>query len=153
MKISNWCNKLTATLVASGVLAPAVSYAVNIPLGDAGFEDYVVPAAVGYAYSNEYRPTSAWVDDLDSPPGYTEDDGDSNWLYDAAYAESETFTKRASPRSGTTSSRRCRRRSGARTTPWSPARSPRAADARTSDLSGRTSRSPRRGRAGASRVP
>jgi hypothetical protein len=55
---------------------------------------------VGYAYANEYRPTSAWVDDLDSPPGYTQDDGSSSWLYDAAYAENASNSRRASPRTG-----------------------------------------------------
>ena len=104
MKISNWCRKLSATLVAAGVLSPCVSYAVNIPLGDPGFEDYVVPPAVGYAYAadpfGKYRPTSAWVDDLDSPPGYTQDDGSSNWLYNSAYAEVSAAHRRPAPRTG-----------------------------------------------------
>lgn len=100
MKINNWCKHLAGALLAAGIWLPNVSYAVNIPLGDPSFEDYVVPAAVGYAYSNEYRPTSAWVDDLDSPSGYTQDDGDSSWLYDAAYAENASNSRRASPRTG-----------------------------------------------------
>jgi len=101
MKITNWCRKLSATLLAAGIWVPSISYAaIDIPLGDPSFEDYVVNPAVGYAYSNEYRPTSAWVDDLDSPAGYTEDDGASAWLYDAAYAESAAFSRRASPRTG-----------------------------------------------------
>jgi hypothetical protein len=69
---------------------------VNIPLGDPSFEDYVVPA-IGYAYANSYRPTSDWVDDPDSPPGYTEDNVVSAWLYDADYADG---TGRAAPRTG-----------------------------------------------------
>jgi PEP-CTERM motif len=101
MKISNWCKKLSAALVAAGALAPTASYAVNIPLGDPSFEAFAVPVPPGYAYANLYRPTSAWVDDLDAPPGYTQDDVTSNWLYNAAYAEQTTFgTKRASPRTG-----------------------------------------------------
>jgi hypothetical protein len=101
MKITNWCRKLSATLLAAGIWVPSMAYAVDIPLGDPSFEDYVVPAG-GYAYSDAYRPTSAWVDDLDSPPGYTEDDGafNSAWLYDATYAEDATFSRRASPRTG-----------------------------------------------------
>jgi hypothetical protein len=103
MKISNWCKKLSAALVAAGALAPTASYAINIPLGDPSFENYVVPAR-GYAYAADplgaYRPTSAWVDDLDSPPGYTQDNSASNWLYTAAYAEATVFTKRPAPRTG-----------------------------------------------------
>lgn len=103
MKVTNWCKKLSATLVAAGLLAPAVSYAANIPLGDPSFEAYSVPSR-GYAYAADplgaYRPTSAWVDDLDSPPGYTQDDGVSNWIYNATYAEATTFTKRPAPRTG-----------------------------------------------------
>ncbi len=91
MKVSNWRRKLIASIIAGGALAHGAAYAVNIPLGDPSFEDYTVPASPGYAYAappfGSYRPTSAWVDDLDSPPGYTQDDGDSNWLYDAAYGE------------------------------------------------------------------
>jgi hypothetical protein len=104
MKIRNWCRNVAATLLAAGIWVPSVSYAVNIPLGDPSFEDYVVPAAAGYAYAADpagaYRPTSAWVDDLDSPPGYTQDNGSSNWLYNAAYAESATNSRRGSPRTG-----------------------------------------------------
>lgn len=99
MKINNWCRKIPAALVAAGIWLPMAAYAGDIPLGDPSFDSYSVPA-IGYAYSNEYRPTSAWVDDLDSPTGYTQDDGSSNWLYTAAYAESTTFTKRAAPRTG-----------------------------------------------------
>ncbi len=98
MKVTRWWKKLSAAIVAAGIWVPS-AYAINIPLGDPSFEAYVVPS-IGYAYSNEYRPTSAWVDDLDSPPGYTQDDGHSAWLYNAVYAESTTFTKRPSPRTG-----------------------------------------------------
>lgn len=109
MKISNWCKKLSATMVATGVLVPAVSHAINLPLGDPSFEVYdstphnggLAYAKASGTYTGAYRPTSPWVDDLDNPPGYTQDDASSNWLYTAAYAETETFgTKRASPRTG-----------------------------------------------------
>ena len=43
---------------------------------------------------------SPWVDDLDSPPGYTQDNSASNWLYNSAYAEATLFTKRPAPRTG-----------------------------------------------------
>lgn len=98
MKVTKWWKKLSAAVVAAGIWVPG-AYAIDVPLGDPSFEAYVVPA-IGYAYSNEYRPTSAWVDDLDSPPGYTQDDGSSSWLYDATYAENATFSRRASPRTG-----------------------------------------------------
>src|SRR4029079_11908049 len=69
--------------------------------------DFVVPAAPGYAYAAAtaeaplpYRPTSAWVDDLNSPAGYTQDDFDSNWLYTAAYRETRATHRRAAPRTG-----------------------------------------------------
>jgi hypothetical protein len=111
MKITNWCKKLSATLVAAGVLVPGVSYAINIPLGDPSFEAYTVPAFPGgdgfayaqpiYSYTGAYRPTSPWVDDLDSPPSYTQDDGNSNWIYNSAYAESGSAARRrAAPRTG-----------------------------------------------------
>jgi hypothetical protein len=99
MKINNWPRKIAAALVAAGLWLPATAYAFDILLEDPSFENYVVPA-VGYAYSNEYRPTSAWVDDLDSPAGYFEDDGSSHWLYNAAYAEDPTNSRRAAPRTG-----------------------------------------------------
>lgn len=98
MKVTTWWKKLSAAIVAAGIWVPG-AYAINIPLGDPSFEAYVVPA-IGYAYSNEYRPTSAWVDDLDSPPGYTQDDGHSAWLYNATYAEDPTNSRRGSPRTG-----------------------------------------------------
>lgn len=101
MKISNWTRKLASTLLAAGIWIPSVVYAANIPLGDPGFDDYDVAGLsshAGYAYSDDYRPTSAWVDDLDhSSGGYYEDDGNSNWLYTAAYGSDF----RATPRSGT----------------------------------------------------
>jgi hypothetical protein len=99
MKISNWCKSVALKLVAAGVMLPSAAYAVDIPLGDTSFEDFVVPA-IGYAYADDYRPTSAWVDDLDSPPGYTEDNAASHWLYDAVYAEDPTNSRRGAPRTG-----------------------------------------------------
>src|SRR6188768_1865371 len=90
MKVTNWRRKLIESLVAAGVLIPSASYAVNIPLGDPSFDVYTVPAR-GYAYSVDplgaYRPTSAWVDDLDSPPGFVQDTRPSNWIYNSNYAE------------------------------------------------------------------
>jgi hypothetical protein len=104
MKVTNWCKKLRAAIFAGGLLVPGMAHAVDISLGDAGFENFVVGTA-GFAYSDMYRPTSAWIDDLDSPPDgsggpngyYIQDDGNSNWLYNAAYA---TGTTRPAPRSG-----------------------------------------------------
>jgi hypothetical protein len=103
MKITNWCKKLSATLLATGILAPSISYAAtNIPVGDPSFEDYAVdPFPPGYAYAanpnGAYRPTSAWIDDQDSPSGYTQDNSASNWLYDAAYSDANG---RGAPRTG-----------------------------------------------------
>lgn len=109
MKV-NWKKKIASTLLAAGILVPCAAQAVDIPLGDPGFEDYALPGgggANGYAYSTQYRPTSAWIDDQDSPGSYTEDDGvccngNSNWMYDAAYADDETFntTHRGVPTGG-----------------------------------------------------
>ncbi|HEX2475530.1 MAG TPA: PEP-CTERM sorting domain-containing protein [Lacipirellulaceae bacterium] len=112
MKVTNWCRKLSAAILAAGIWVPGAAYAVNIPLGDPSFEAFTVPAfpgGLGYAYSDTYRPTSAWVDDLDNPPDgtggpsdyYLQDDGGSNWLYVAAYAEGgSTLRRRAAPRTG-----------------------------------------------------
>lgn len=102
MKVTNWRKKLAAAIVAAGIYVPGVAHAVNIPLGDASFENFVVPAA-NYAYANAYRPTSAWVDDLDSPPGYTQDNVVSAWLYNSTYAEADVtppINKRGAPRTG-----------------------------------------------------
>jgi hypothetical protein len=103
MKVTKWWKKLSAAIVAAGFFVPGTAHAVNIPLGDPSFEDYVVPAR-GYAYAADplgaYRPTSAWVDDLDNPPGYTQDDGASNWIYNLAYGESSATHRRAAPRTG-----------------------------------------------------
>ncbi|MBN1852489.1 MAG: hypothetical protein JW829_07180, partial [Pirellulales bacterium] len=96
MKITNWKKKLAAALVAAGIWIPSTALALDIPLGDPSFEDYTVSASSGYAYSDTYRPTSAWVDDLYSTFSYVEDDGNSNWLYDAAY----DATRRPAPRTG-----------------------------------------------------
>jgi hypothetical protein len=103
MKVTNWCKKLSAAIVAAGIWVPS-AHAVSIPLGDPSFETYVVPSR-GYAYAADpfgaYRvgpaPISPWVDDLDSPPGYTQDDGHSQWLYNSTYAEA---SKRGAPRTG-----------------------------------------------------
>jgi len=115
MKVTNWRKKIIASIVAGGALVPGLSLAVDIPLGDPSFELYTVPAFVvgppqsgGYAYAQppngSYRPTSPWVDDLDSPPGFAQDSGSSNWIYNAAYAERVSATnptnRRASPRTG-----------------------------------------------------
>jgi hypothetical protein len=105
MKVTNWRKKLIAGLVAAGVLAPGVGHAVDIPLGDPSFEAYVVPVPPNYAYAGNpngaYRPTSAWIDDLDNPPGFTQDNGNSNWIYNATYAEPTTGTnRRPAPRTG-----------------------------------------------------
>src|SRR5687768_13514928 len=91
--------RFSAAVLAAGALVPGFAQAQNIPLGDSGFEDFVVPTIPGYAYSNTYRPTSAWVDDLDSPgpPNYIQDDGSSNWLYRAAYAEAAATGRRPAP--------------------------------------------------------
>jgi hypothetical protein len=105
MKVTNWCRKIAAAILAAGIWVPGMAHAITIPLGDPSFEAFTVPAfpgGVGYAYSDTYRPTSAWVDDLDhNSGGYIQDDGDSNWLYDAAYAEGgSTARKRPAPRTG-----------------------------------------------------
>jgi len=104
MKVTNWWKKLSAAIVAAGIWGPNVAHAVNIPLGDPSFENYVVPAR-GYAYATgslgTYRPTSPWVDDLDNPgANYVQDNASSNWLYSATYAENATYTRRGSPRTG-----------------------------------------------------
>jgi hypothetical protein len=98
MKVTNWWKKLSAAIVAAGIFVPSVGYAITIPVGDASFETYPVPA-VNYAYAKDpagaYRPTSPWVSNMDSPdpapPGptggqYTEDVHVSNYLYNTAYA-------------------------------------------------------------------
>ena len=73
-------------------------------MGDPSFESYVVPTPRNYAYAvnpnGAYRPTSPWVDDLDSPPGFTQDAGSSNWLINSAYSEASATNKRPSPRTG-----------------------------------------------------
>ena len=103
MKVTNWRRKLLASLVAAGVAAPSLIYAVDIPLGDPSFDNYIVPAK-NYAYAvppnGSYRPTSPWVDDLDSPPGFAQDAGSSNWLYNSTYAEAAATNKRPAPRTG-----------------------------------------------------
>lgn len=107
MKVTNWTKKISAAIVAACLWIPSSALAVNIPLGDPSFEDYTVPAVDGFAYAQPiytyvggYRPTSAWVDDLNSPGGLTQDDGDSNWMYNATYAEASATHRRAAPRTG-----------------------------------------------------
>ena len=113
MIVTNWHKKAVATLAAAGLWLPASAYAVNIPVPDASFEAYVVPAGQGYAYagltSNNYRPTSPWISNPDGPSGYAVDGGPtgSNWLYNAANAEASDKPtadfapgKKASPRTG-----------------------------------------------------
>jgi hypothetical protein len=100
MRVSNWRKKIYASLATAGLLAPQAAFAVDIPLGDAGFEAFAVPS-YGYAYSNIYRPTSAWIDDQDNPSeGWNQDDGDSNWLYSDVYGETTGPSIRPAPRSG-----------------------------------------------------
>lgn len=99
MKVTNWRKTVGVSLVVAGLWAPSQARAVDIPLGDPSFEAFVVPQsgpAAHYAYSDLYRPTSAWVDDLDMSE---QDDGEGNWMYDATY--SETGTLRGAPRTGT----------------------------------------------------
>jgi hypothetical protein len=106
MKVTNWRRKLMESLVAAGVLIPSASYAVDIPLLDPSFEVYTVPSR-GYAYATgslgAYRPTSPWIANLDSPPGFPQDGGtgNSNWLYNSNYAEViSTANKRPAPKTG-----------------------------------------------------
>jgi len=44
MKLSNWTKNLAASLLAAGIWIPSTCSAVNIPLGDPSFENFVVPA-------------------------------------------------------------------------------------------------------------
>ena len=87
MKITNWRKKLAAALVAAGIWVPSTAFATDIPLGDPSFEDFTVSA---YAYSDTYRPTSAWVDDLYSTGGYVEDDGNTHNLAELILAAFES---------------------------------------------------------------
>ncbi len=107
MKGMDSASKVAGALLAAGLVGPGAAEAANVPLGDPSFENFVIPAVPGYAYAAPlgsapaYRPTSPWVDDLDSPPGYIQDNSDSNWLYTAAYGESSATSTRAAPRTGT----------------------------------------------------
>jgi hypothetical protein len=117
MKVTNWTKKISAAIVAAGIWVPGLAYATSIPLGDPSFEVYDVTLHNGgfayaqpnltYGYTGAYRPPTAggvapspWVDDLDNPPGYTQDDSSSNWIYNLAYGESSTAHRRAAPRTG-----------------------------------------------------
>src|SRR5215813_3911164 len=115
MKVTSWTKKLSRAILAAGIWIPSAVHAANIPLGDPSFEVYNVTPYDGgfayaqpiYGYTGAYRPPttggfapSAWVDDLDSPPGYTQDDGNSNWIYNLAYGESSAAHRRPAPRTG-----------------------------------------------------
>lgn len=102
MKVTKWWKKIATSLVAAGMLSPCTAVAVDIPLLDPSFETYNVTPHGGFAYAapagsytGDYRPTSPWIDDQDLAGV---DNKDSNWLYNAAYAE--LATKRAAPRTG-----------------------------------------------------
>jgi hypothetical protein len=86
-----------------------MAYGYDIPLVDPSFEVYNTAVAFysGFAYSHEYRPTSAWIDDQDNPPfagtnteGIAQDVYSSNWMYNAAYAAAEVPVRRPVPRTG-----------------------------------------------------
>src|SRR5688572_19964566 len=104
MKVTKGRRKIFASLVAERTIVPAATYPVDIPLGDPSFESYVVPSPPNYAYAQppagSYRPTSPWIDDLDSPPGFSQDSGSSNWIYNATYSEAAATNKRPAPRTG-----------------------------------------------------
>ncbi|HEX4412886.1 MAG TPA: PEP-CTERM sorting domain-containing protein [Lacipirellulaceae bacterium] len=99
MKVTNWVRKVAVAMTVAGIWTPSVVHAVTIPLGDPSFEAYTVPAG-GYAYADTYRPTSAWIDDLDNPgSAYVPDNAASNWLYNTAYGE-DGPPFRGAPRTG-----------------------------------------------------
>lgn len=99
MKVTNWVKKVAVAMAVAGIWTPSVVHAVSIPLGDPSFEAYTVPAS-GYAYADTYRPTSAWVDDLDHNANpYVQDNSSSNWLYNTAYGENGP-PFRGAPRTG-----------------------------------------------------
>jgi hypothetical protein len=99
MKVTNWVKKIAVAIAVAGIWTPSVAHAVNIPLGDSSFEAFTVPGS-GYAYANTYRPTSAWVDDIDNPgAAYVQDNAASNWLYNTAYGE-DGPPFRGAPRTG-----------------------------------------------------
>ncbi|WP_428307714.1 dockerin type I domain-containing protein [Lacipirellula sp.] len=103
MKLSQWYKVLGASLVACGMLAPEHAQAINIPLADPSFEAYVLttPGAGGYAYSNKYVPTSAWIGRPGADNYQNAGPSGSNWIYSASYAEAGAVTKRPAPRTGT----------------------------------------------------
>jgi hypothetical protein len=111
MKVTNWCRKMIATIVAGGALLPGLAHAVSVTVGDPSFETYTVSPSLNYAYATgaygAYRPTSPWVDDLNSPRSpsgnlYIEDDDQSNWMYNSTYAElgGSSGHFRGAPRTG-----------------------------------------------------
>jgi len=100
---ARFSKQLGLIVMASGLAIPATAYGIaTLPLADGGFEDYEINASVGYAYANEYRPTSAWVGNPDDAPGPVDGGPDaSNWIYDANYAETgSVLRKRAAPTGG-----------------------------------------------------
>jgi hypothetical protein len=105
MKVTNWKKHVASALLAAGVVLPTTAFAYDIPLADPSFEDYLISTAGSagsqYAYANEYRPTSAWVDDQDhfSAP-YVQDTNPSSWLYTTGYADKGSGARRGSPRTG-----------------------------------------------------
>jgi hypothetical protein len=108
MKVTNWVRKAAVKLVAAGVLLPSAAYAaIDLPLGDPSFEDYVLtpdyPTGAGYAYSDDYVSQSEWIDDLNGagfPADYIQSDGISSWLYEVQYGE-DGPPFRPAPRTGT----------------------------------------------------
>ncbi len=111
MKVSNWCRKLIATIIAGGARTPGLAHAVSVTVGDPGFDVYTVSPSLNYAYATgaygAYRPTSPWVDDLDSPRSasgilHIQDDDESNWMYNSTYAAfgGTSGHFRGAPRSG-----------------------------------------------------
>jgi hypothetical protein len=103
MKLTNWKRGVASALLAAGIWAPSVVQAANIPLGDPSFEAYTVPTSDGYAYANQYRPTSAWVGNPDGSGPLDGGFNASNWMFNSAYAETPAGSppgRRAHPRTG-----------------------------------------------------
>lgn len=127
MTVSKWYRKIAGSLLAAGLLAPAVVHAVNIPIGDPGFEDFQVPTTgptAGYAYAgntganphyiNDTGPTSAWISRLDDGNYQNGGTSASNWIYNASYAEltNTNFNNGASNPSGVSQGQRPSPRTG-----------------------------------------
>lgn len=91
MKVRNWVKSVPAALMAAGIwVNPA--YAVDIPLGDAGFDDTDVNDSTytDYAYITSGHVT-AWEDLSSVFPGSF-----GPWFYNSSYDS----TRRPTPRSG-----------------------------------------------------